>query len=222
MTKKIIAIDGPAGSGKSTMAKLLAEKLGIEYIDSGSIYRALAFYGLTRLGGCQGHEEEIADFFKTDPHALEIRFEQGEQIILLMGRPVGPEIRTPEVTAQVRWVAGHAASRDLVNRQMVKISAFHSVVVDGRDIGTVVFPDTPNKFYLDASPEIRARRRALEMGWDTEGEEFEMLKANIQDRDKSDMERKIAPLIQAEDAIYIDTSLMSIEEVLAAIASHLS
>lgn len=212
--KKIVALDGPAGSGKSTVARHLSETLNYEYLDSGAMYRTLTLYGLQNLGSsCKGREDEIATWFIDHPEGMTITYENHIQVMWLNDKNVSSEIRSPEVTRDVRYVSDCQACREIVNRKMRHLAEQYPVVIDGRDIGTKVFPDTPNKFYLDARPEIRATRRALENGISTQGTDFDQLLADIMERDAGDMAREIAPLRQAEDAILIDTSDLTVEEV---------
>ncbi len=217
----IIAIDGPAGSGKSTVAKLLAQELGIEYIDSGAIYRTLAYFGVRQWGEAQGHAEEIAAYFTQAPSALRILYRDHRQIMLLQGKELQQEIRGLKVTAQVRWVANHKGCRDFANAQIRAIANQYACVVDGRDIGTVVFPRSLNKFYLNADPRVRAVRRAQELGIALAGAEFEALVREIQERDQNDMQRELAPLQKATDAIEIDSTGLTPQEVLASIRQQL-
>lgn len=220
--KTVIALDGPAGSGKSTVARELSKALGFEYLDSGAIYRTLTLYGLRHLGStCQGREAEIANRFETHPDRIAVTYQDHQQVMWLEDEDVSQSIRSPEVTREVRYVSDNAACRAIVNAKMRRLAEQVPVVIDGRDIGTKVFPDTPHKFYLDARPEIRAKRRALESGVPTSGEAFEKLLADIQERDAGDMARTIAPLRQAEDAVSIDTSEMNVEAVVSAIRTHL-
>ena len=210
----IIALDGPAGSGKSTIAKRLSQRLGIKYIDSGAIYRALALFGMWQFGGnCVGHEKEIAAFFEKHPQYLKITYENYSQRMILKGIDVSAEIRTPEVTQQVRHIADNLECRELANHILRSVSGEYSFVIDGRDIGTVVFPNTPFKFYLDAKPEVRAARRAKDFNLPAEGETFLALLQSIQTRDAEDMAREIGPLAIAADAITIDTSNLDIDQV---------
>ncbi len=217
----IIALDGPAGSGKSTLAQRLAQKLGAEYIDSGAIYRSLAFYGQSRLGGVEGQEDQIAAHFRAQPGDLGISYQNHTQMMRLQGRVINEEIRSREITALVRFVANHAGCREIANARMREAASRYDVVVDGRDIGSVVFPHTPHKFYLDADPRIRAERRARELHLPLAGPEFETLVQEISDRDHSDRSRQLAPLTLAPGAQVIDTSRLSIEEFLQAIKTAL-
>lgn len=218
----IIAIDGPAGSGKSTIAKLLAGRFNIEYIDSGAIYRSFTLLGMQRFeNNCEGHEEEIAALIRNDPELIQVSYEAHVQVMWLQGENVNQTIRDPNVTSQVKFIADSMACRELVNEQIRRIAKNYSVVIDGRDIGTIVFPDAPYKFYLDAQPVVRARRRAKEYGIAFDSEEFQTLLDNINMRDRNDMERTIAPLKKAEDAHYIDTSDLSISEVLTTLSRFL-
>ncbi|MDT8446426.1 MAG: (d)CMP kinase [bacterium] len=217
----IITLDGPAGSGKSTIARMLAQRLGIEYIDSGAMYRTLTLYGIRQFGQAQGHEAQIAQYFAQAPQALQVSFEAHAQVVRLNGEEVTQAIRDPELTRQIRYVAGFGPCRDYVNASMRELAQAYSVVVDGRDIGTLVFPESKNKFYLDADPKIRAERRALELGQPTSGPTFEALVKEINDRDHSDMTRDLAPLVCPPDAHRIDTSRLDRPQVLAAIEARL-
>lgn len=217
----IIAIDGPAGSGKSTVAKLLAQELNIEYIDSGAIYRTFTLYGMQSFEGkCAGREDQIAEAVAGNPDLISITYENHSQIMWLNGKQVAKELRVLELTKQVKYIADCPRCRELVNAKIRKISQSYSVVIDGRDIGTIVFPNTPYKFYLDAKPLVRAKRRAIDLNIPQEGEEFEELLKSINQRDKYDMDRKIAPLKIADDAVHVDTSDLSIEQVMAVILGH--
>lgn len=218
----IITLDGPAGSGKSTVAQRLAKELGIEYIDSGALYRTLTLFGLRRFQAVEGFEQEVAQHFVAHPQALEVRFENHRQRIWLEGEEIKDQIRDLELTRQIRFVAGHGGCREVVNRIMKNLAQSYSVVVDGRDIGTVVFPESKNKFYLDAPSRVRAKRRALELGEPTVGPEFERMVQEIEDRDRSDQQRAIAPLVCAPDAQRLNTGELGIEEVVAWIRQRLA
>ncbi|MBT4286695.1 MAG: (d)CMP kinase [Deltaproteobacteria bacterium] len=219
----VIALDGPAGSGKSTIARQLSQMLKIEYIDSGAIYRTFTLFGIKTFNGqCQGNEQKIAKHFKFHSDVLKIEYKDHTQKMILMGDDVSAKIRTPEVTLQIKHIANNIECRELVNQTIRETARKYSVVIDGRDIGTIVFPDTPFKFYLDAKTEVRATRRALEMKIPTVGEQFNGLLTDIKRRDQEDITRTIGPLAIAKDATIIDTSELSIEQVLLEIKQHLS
>jgi len=218
----IITLDGPAGSGKSTLAKALAAKLGIEYIDSGALYRSLTFYGLQRYGSLKDHETQIAEFFRLHPEALNIQFEQHHQKVRLNDQELTTQLRDPYLTTQILYIASNPDCRKVVNQMIRNLAHEYSVVIDGRDIGSVVFPESKNKFYLDAATKTRALRRASEQGTATSGPEFEQLVQQITDRDHSDMNRSIAPLQIPTDAVCINTNDLSIEQVLEIICSQLT
>ncbi|MDX2469099.1 MAG: (d)CMP kinase [SAR324 cluster bacterium] len=219
--KIVVALDGPAGSGKSTIAKFLAQDLGLDYIDSGALYRSLAYYGLTHFDLVESKEDQIATHFEKNPEDLKIIYENHHQVVIFQGAKLEVEIRTPEVTKQVRYVANHSGCRDIVNQKMRDAAKHYSLVVDGRDIGTVVFPKSNNKFYLDADPVIRATRRAKETDVPLVGPKFDQLVADIIDRDQSDMRRSLAPLKKGKDATVIDTSDLTIDQVVSKIKEKL-
>lgn len=218
----VVAIDGPAGSGKSTVAKNLSTRLDFEYLDSGAIYRTFTLFGMSSFGNIiSGYESEIALYFTQNPEAITIVYENHSQKMLLNGEDVSRSIRDIEVTRQIKFIADDQGCRDLVNKMIRNLADKYSVVIDGRDIGTKVFPDTPFKFYLDAKPETRAIRRGKELGIPSSGEEFDKLLNEIVERDRTDMNRKIAPLCIAENAILIDTTELSVNQVVASIVSKL-
>jgi len=217
----VIAIDGPAGSGKSTIAKLLAKRMNIQYIDSGAIYRSLTLHRIKKSHQKSEQDlETLAISFEKNPERLKILYKDHTQVMLLDGDDISEEIRTPEVTRQIKFIANHPRCRDFVNQKIRKIAHNYSVVIDGRDIGTVVFPETDYKFYLDANPETRAQRRAQDLNIPVEGDSFQALLAEIIERDQSDMARKIAPLQRHPEAILVDTSHLSVNEVLKELEYH--
>ncbi len=205
-----IAIDGPAGAGKSTVAKALSERLNINYMDTGAMYRTVAL-GLIRmdvdLKDCEAVRNHLPEL------DIQVVYENRVQKVLLNGEDVSSLIRTPEVSMGASTVAVIPEVRiRLVELQRETASRF-DVVMDGRDIGTYVLPDSPVKFYITASSRERARRRAKDLDAQGIGYDLDELEKEIIRRDEQDMNREFAPLKVAEDAVYIDTTEMSIEEV---------
>lgn len=205
----VIAIDGPAGSGKSTVSKLIAKRLGLLYIDTGAMYRALTLKAMRK--GLDLHDEKsLVELAKTTKIELE---EKSKLHVFLDGEDVSIPIRTPEVTADVKYIARVPGVRHEMVASQRSIGSKQGAVLEGRDIGTVVFPNADYKFYLDASPEERAKRRLsdlVELGQKANVEEVEK---DITARDESDMKRSVGALKKAEDAITIDTTDLSIDEV---------
>lgn len=204
MKNKInIAIDGPAAAGKSTISKRVAEKLGYIYIDTGAMYRAVTLHVLNSGG-------EVTD----DLDELDIRFSNDEnRSIYLDGNDVSAEIRSPEVTANVSEISSLKMVREYLVQMQRIIAAEKGVVMDGRDIGTTVLPEAELKIYMKASPEIRAERRLEEERQRGVDVDLSTLIQQIVRRDDLDMTREVSPLKKADDAILLDTSHMSIEEV---------
>ena len=210
MTKGfVVAIDGPAGAGKSTIAKKVAETLGFAYIDTGAMYRAVT-WKLLRTGK-EFSPELAAELAET----IEIRFrpESDRNRVYVDGQEVTDDIRTQEVSRLVSRVAAVPAVREAMVAQQRLMGAESGVVMDGRDIGTVVFPAAQCKIFLTASVEERARRRGLELEAKGQQVDYKALQADIASRDKQDSEREVSPLRQAEDAVYLDTSDMDIKQV---------
>ena len=209
MKKIVVAIDGPAGAGKSTIAKLAAEKLGYAYIDTGAMYRSVAWKFL------QTDKAFDEDFISGLSKTMLIDFKPEAKInrVFVDGTEVTDAIRTPEVTAIVSRVAAIGAVREAMVDQQRRMGEAGGVLMDGRDIGTVVFPNAQLKIFLTASVEERARRRYAEMVAKGQQVDLQQLQADIAERDKQDSERAISPLRQAEDALLLDTSDMGISEV---------
>ena len=204
MTKRItIAIDGPAGAGKSTIARRIAEKLGYLYIDTGAMYRAVALWALRR-------GVALSDMHRLEQLANEaaIEFAPDDGRVLLNGEDVSDFIRTPEVGEAASEVSRIPAVRRALVAKQREIGERLSVVMEGRDIGSVVFPDATVKIFLDAQPEVRAERRAAESDLPSE-----LVAEKIRERDRRDQTRAHSPLMQAPDAVYVDTTGMSIEDV---------
>ncbi len=202
----MVAIDGPAGAGKSTIARSLARRLGFTYIDSGAMFRAVALWAM-RAG------VDLDDLHKLEQLAREARIEfDGDAKVLLNGEDVTAAIRDPEVSRAASKVSIAPGVRKALREEQRRIGSLDSVVMEGRDIGTVVFPDADVKIYLDARPEVRAGRRAQETG-----EAVTEIAREMDERDLRDRMRTEAPLTQAPDAEYIDSTDLSQEEVEEAI-----
>ncbi|NIR51419.1 (d)CMP kinase [candidate division KSB1 bacterium] len=215
----VIAIDGPAGSGKSTVARLAAKKLGVSYVDSGAIYRAYTLQFLNN-GINLNDEQSVSNVLNQTK--IELENSDDSSVIFLNGRDVTKEIRSFEVTALVSSVSEIPQVREAVNRKLREIPENTSIVLEGRDIGTVVFPDADFKFYLDASIEERAKRRYKEVELSEKNTDLEEIKGDIQRRDKQDKERSIAPLRKANDAVELDTTNLNLEQVVGFIIENVT
>ena len=205
-----IAMDGPAGAGKSTAAKLAAKALGIHYVDTGATYRAIAYGILTAAPADDAVEACVRD--------LDVRVDyiEDEQHVYVNGEDVMGVIRTPEVSAAASRYAALPVVREKLLGVQRTIAEQFDVVMDGRDIGTVVLPHAETKIFITADPAERARRRALELEQRTgEKQDVDAIEKEIRERDYRDSHREIAPLKQADDAVLLDTTHMSIEEVVA-------
>jgi cytidylate kinase len=203
----VIAIDGPAGAGKSTIARLVAEKLGYIYIDTGAMYRAVALWATQTA-------TPFSDVYKLEQLALSANIELlPHSRVLLNGEDVTEAIRAPEISGLASQVAAIGAVRSALVAKQRRIAENASVVMEGRDIGSVVFPDARVKIFLDADPAERVRRRAGELP----GEQAEMLAAQLTERDQRDRNRSESPLLQAPDATYLDSTGMTPEQVQEAI-----
>ncbi len=210
----VVAIDGPAGSGKGTITKLVGEKLGLINIDTGATFRSVTLAMLNEK--IDINEEERIKKLLENIH-IDLKQENGTQVVLLNGEDVTLKIRSNEVNSFVSPVSTLKIVRDNLLNLQRKMAEGKNVIMEGRDIGTTVFPNANVKIYLDATPEERARRRVkqnIEQGIDCS---YEEVLASVKKRDKIDSEREIAPLKQADDAIYIDSSNMTIDEVVETI-----
>jgi cytidylate kinase len=196
----VVAIDGPAGAGKSTVARAVAERLGFTYLDTGAMYRAVAL-------AADGHEDDVAAV------AEAVDISVGDRVAL-DGRDVTDAIRTPEVTERSSRISAMPAVRAALVRKQRALLAEGDWVAEGRDIGTVVCPDAQVKVFLTASPEVRARRRAAQIG-----EDYETVLADQAVRDRRDSERDHSPLVPAPDAVPVDTSDLDLDGVLEQIAT---
>jgi cytidylate kinase len=214
-----IAIDGPAGAGKSTIAKRVSKKLGYVYVDTGAMYRTMALYFLrNQIDGSD--EKAVSD--SLDAVSVEIRYVDGEQKVLLNGEDVTSLIRTEEVGNMASATSKYPAVRAKLLELQRDLARKMDVVMDGRDIGTTILPDAEVKIYLTASVEARGKRRFEELQAKGVACDFEQIKKDIEDRDYRDMHREVSPLKQAEDAYYLDSSNMNIEEVTEAIINRIN
>jgi cytidylate kinase len=211
----IVAIDGPAGAGKSTIAHRVAEELDFQLIDTGAIYRTVAHRALEDGKDLDSAEEVAA--LAASLHLDFERDEDGENVLYCDGEPIGNEIRTPHVTRASSRISSHTAVRQALLGIQRELGESESSVLEGRDIGTVVFPDADVKIFLTASREVRAHRRLDQMEEQGMEGDLDEVYGEIVERDRRDTERDIAPLKKADDAVEIDTSEMDIEEVVARI-----
>lgn len=218
MADLIITIDGPAASGKSTAARLLARKLGASFLDTGAMYRAVTLAAM-RAGVDLNDEQKLLDVTKT--YDFQFSDESGETNVRIDGSDVTEQIRSPEVTANARYIAASPRVREkLVQMQRQFAAGRQKVVTEGRDQGTIAFFDANIKFYLTADLAERARRRSEELRAKGRNESFDRILKAIEQRDKSDQDRAVGPLKPAEDAIIVDTTNMSIEQVVEKLAAY--
>ena len=210
------AIDGPAGAGKSTVAQKVAKELSFVYVDTGAMYRAMALY-LLRKGVNREDSDEIGEACQNAE--ISIEYQNGEQIVLLDGENVNAHLRTEEVSAMASVSSAVPRVREKLLDLQRKLARTMSVVMDGRDIGTTILPDADVKIYLTASSLTRARRRYLEYQEKGEPCDLAELQKTIEERDQRDMTREISPLCQAEDAVLVDSSELTIDETVEKILS---
>ena len=208
-----IAIDGPAGAGKSTIARKIAAKKGYIYVDTGAMYRAMALYLLREKAA----PDQINE--KCEGADITIGYENGEQVVYLNGENVNPYIRSEEVGRMASVSSPNPRVREKLTQLQQKLAADADVVMDGRDIGTCVLPGAQVKVYLTADSHERALRRYKELSDKGEACDLATIERDIIERDRQDMTREISPLMQAEDAVLIDSSHMSIDEVVEAVVA---
>lgn len=211
---KEIAIDGPAGAGKSTIAKRVAEKLGLIYVDTGAMFRAIALY---MTGKCVKSNETDKVKEELNNIRLDIVYENGEQQIILNDENVSKLIRNPEISKAASSFAQVPEVRERLLILQRELADKRPVVMDGRDIGTKVLPSASVKIFLTADVKVRAERRYKELTEKGEKVNLEDIMSDIKSRDEQDMNRKVSPLVQAGDAVLVDTSSLSIDEVVDAI-----
>ena len=205
-----VAIDGPAGAGKSTIAKLVAKELNFIYVDTGAMYRAIALYLLKK--GISKEDESKIESVCNEIH-IEIKHTDGVQQVWLNGEDVSSEIRREEVGNMASATSVYSCVREKLLSLQQDLASTHDVIMDGRDIGTCILPNAQAKIYLTASVATRAKRRFDELQEKGISCDLEEIKKDIEDRDYRDMHREISPLKQAEDAVLVDSSDMTIEEV---------
>ena len=209
-----IAIDGPAGAGKSTIAKRLAGELGYYYVDTGAIYRTVAYF-LDLLGVSPKDADGVERYI--DELTVEIRYDNdGKQHMIMNGMDVTDEIRTQDISQKASLVSAHGVVREVLLDMQRDVAKAHNVIMDGRDIGTVVLPKADVKIFLTATPEVRAKRRTDELIAKGQKAAYEVVLKEIQQRDYQDSHRAVAPLKQAKDAVLLDTSELDIDGVIAA------
>ncbi len=206
-----IAIDGPSGAGKSSLAKAIAKRLSIIYVDTGALYRSIGLY--MKNHGIDPHDEAAVGA-ALPAVSLSLLFRDGEQHILLCGEDVGDKIRTPEMSMYASAVSALPTVRAFLLDTQRSIAEKNSVIMDGRDIGTVILPDAEVKIFLTASSEARARRRTDELLAKGVACTYEEVLSDMITRDKNDSTRKIAPAVPAEDAVFLDNSLLTVEETI--------
>lgn len=210
-----IAIDGPAGAGKSTIAHKLAQELGYYYVDTGAIYRTVAYF-MDLLGISPKDRDGVERYL--DELTVGIEYdEEGKQHMLMNGMDVTDDIRTQEISQKASLVAAHPIVREMLLDMQRDVARKHNVIMDGRDIGTVVLPKATVKIFLTASAEVRAHRRADELTARGQKANYNQILKEIQQRDYQDTHREIAPLKMARDSIKVDTSELDIDGVVAAI-----
>lgn len=215
----VIAIDGPAGSGKSTVSKLVAKRLGLIYIDTGAMYRALTLKAM-RSGADLEDEGGLVELARSTD--IELGYKDGKQIVLLDGEDVAGLIRTADLTNKVKYIARVPGVRHEMVRMQRRMGEKSGAVMEGRDITTVVFPDADLKFYLDADPSTRALRRFKELKESGSSVTLEEIVKDVVSRDESDMKRSVGALKVADDAIIIDTTDLSIDGVVDEIMIKIS
>ena len=210
-----IAIDGPAGAGKSTIARRLAAELGYYYVDTGAIYRTVAYF-MDLLGVSPKDVDGVSRYI--DELTIDIEYdEEGKQHMIMNGMDVTDDIRTQEISQKASLVSAHAVVREMLLDMQRDMAKKHNVIMDGRDIGTVVLPKANVKIFLTASAEVRAQRRCDELNAKGQKASFNKVLQEIQQRDYQDTHREIAPLKQAKDAHKVDTSDLNIDGVIEAI-----
>ena len=206
-----IAIDGPSGAGKSSVAKALSKKMGIVYVDTGALYRTVGYY-IRSVGADPKSAEQVTPHLKDIN--IEVKYENGTQCVYLNGENLGDKIREPEISMYASAVSAIPAVRQFLLETQKSVARANNVVMDGRDIGTVILPDAEVKIFLTASVECRAKRRVLELEEKGMTARYEDVLKEMIERDNNDKNRDVAPAVAAEDAIVLDNSELTFEETL--------
>ena len=207
-----IAIDGPSGAGKSSIAKAIAKSMGIVYVDTGALYRTIGYY--VRSKGVDPKDGEGVTELLPEIN-IEVKYEDGAQYVYLNGKNLGDRIREPEISMYASAVSAIPTVREFLLETQRSIARSNSVVMDGRDIGTVILPDAEVKIFLTASDECRAMRRYLELKEKGTETSYEEVLADMRERDHNDKNRSVAPAVPAADAVFLDNSGYTVEETLA-------
>jgi len=218
--KPVIAIDGFSSTGKSSISKIIAKRLGLIHMDTGALYRGITFYAIQNCTDNDGNIDLPKLISSLPKINLEFQNIDGELILFLNGKNIDKEIRFPQVSDNVSQVAKEAEVRNFLLNTQRDIAEKGGVIMDGRDIGTVVLPNADYKFFMTASQDERARRRFLELELAGEKTDVETVKQNLISRDKIDSEREVSPLKQADDAILIDNTNINKEETIELILSY--
>lgn len=211
-----VAVDGPAGAGKSTLAKAAAKELGFIYVDTGALYRSIAYYVIKKGADPKSAEQVVPLLDEINP---ELRYTDGVQHVFVNGEDVSGLIRTPEISMGASGVSAIPQVREFLFKLQKDIAAENNIIMDGRDIGTVVLPHAQVKVYLTASDKVRADRRCKELCEKGQAPSYDEVLADIRQRDYNDMNRDISPLRQAEDAVLLDTSDDTLEQALQRLVS---
>ena len=222
MRKPVIAIDGYSSTGKSSISKIIAHQLGIVHLDTGALYRGITYFAIKNCISEDGSINLENLFQRFDEITLEFKQVEDELIVLLNGTDISKEIRANEVSQQVSLIARQKEVRDFLLEKQRKIAADGGIIMDGRDIGTIILPNADYKFFLTASIDERTKRRFLELqklGIETDED---TVRKNLVERDRIDSEREVAPLKQADDAIVIDNTALTKKETIDLILSHIS
>ena len=206
-----IAIDGPSGAGKSSVAKALSKKMGIVYVDTGALYRTVGYY-IRSVGADPKSAEQVEPHLKDI--SIEVKYENGTQCVYLNGENLGDKIREPEISMYASAVSAIPAVRAFLLETQKSVARSNNVVMDGRDIGTVILPDAEVKIFLTASVECRAMRRVLELKEKGMEAKYEDVLAEMIERDNNDKNRDVAPAVAAEDAVILDNSDLTMEQTL--------